>query len=246
MPESSGLIEQLRSDDAATRQSAAAAITSMGEPARPGDPEIGPVAGSRPAATGGANPSQLALVHPQRPAAGEKTSDGIRLARTSNLRREIVAPWPCSRTEPACDALSRLMGEEPSPAVQWTIVSCLRQVGNLDGFRTLQRPGGQFTHARAVRIRKTLGRICRPRWMICANAPNWNSPIPADDDGEFDFVIRVLADAACQHKRYEEAADWRRRELARGSTSDGERRSDRAGGAFRPAGRLRADQGVWR
>jgi tetratricopeptide (TPR) repeat protein len=45
---------------------------------------------------------------------------------------------------------------------------------------------------------------------------------PADDDGEFDFVIRVLADEACRQKRFEEAADWRRKELVRGSIPDGE------------------------
>jgi tetratricopeptide (TPR) repeat protein len=216
----SGLIEQLRSDDAATRQSAAAAITSMGEAARPAILQL--IRSQDPGLRQQAAQILLNLPWyiPSDPPQVKKLLVGYGSPEVE-LRREIVGALALLENGAGLDALSRLMGEEPSPAVQWSIVSCLRQVGNLDGFRTLQAPADNSRmlalcgYAKlAVDIPAAMDDLRQCAELECAD--------PADDDGEFDFVIRVLADDACQRKRYEEAADWRRKELARGSTSDGE------------------------
>jgi tetratricopeptide (TPR) repeat protein len=215
-----GLIEQLRSDDAATRQSAAAAITSMGEAARPMILQL--VRSQDPGLRQQAAQILLNLPWyiPGDPPQVKKLLMGYGSPEVE-LRREIVGALALLENGAGLDALSRLMGEEPSPAVQWSIVSCLRQVGNLDGFRTLQPPADNSRmlalcgYAKlSVDMPAAMDDLRQCAELECSD--------PADDDGEFDFVIRVLADAACQHKRYEEAADWRRRELARGSVSDGE------------------------
>jgi tetratricopeptide (TPR) repeat protein len=216
----SGLIEQLRSDDAATRQSAATAITSIGEPARPVILQL--LRSQDPGLRQQAAQILLSLPWylPNDPPQVKKLLVGYGSPEIE-LRREIVGALAELENGAGLDALSRLMGEEPSPAVQWSIVSCLRQVGNLDGFRTLQAPADNSRmlalcgYAKlSVDLPAAMDDLRQCAELECTD--------PADDDGEFDFVIRALADAACQQKRYEEAANWRRRELARGSVSDAE------------------------
>jgi tetratricopeptide (TPR) repeat protein len=216
----SELIEQLRSDDAATRQSAATAITNMGEQARPAIMQL--VRSQDPGLRQQAAQILLNLPWyiPSDPPQVKKLLVGYG-SPDIEIRREIVGALALLEKGAGLDALSRLMGEEPSPAVQWSIVSCLRQVGNLDGFRTLQAPADNSRMLALCGYAKLSADM--PAAMDdlrqCAELEFAD---PADDNGEFDFVIRMLCESACQHKRYEEAADWRRRELARGSISDGE------------------------
>jgi tetratricopeptide (TPR) repeat protein len=103
--------------------------------------------------------------------------------------------------------------------VQWTIVSCLRQVGNLEGFREAPPPEDNS------RLLALSGYA-----KVAAGSPDAEDDLrrcaelefsdPQDDDGEFDFVIRTLCELACRQKHFGQAVDWRRRELARGSASD--------------------------
>ena len=112
-------------------------------------------------------------------------------------------------------ALARLVGEDPSPAVQWSIVKCLREQGHLDAFQTFQPPADDSRllalcgYARlSADLPAALDDLRQSAELELAN--------PTDDEGEFDFVIRFLADADVQRKRFDQAAVWRRKELARG------------------------------
>ncbi len=168
------LIEQLRSDDAANRQSAAAAITSMGEAARPMILQL--VRSQDPGLRQQAAQILLNLPWyiPNDPPQVKKLLMGYGSPEVE-LRREIVGALALLENGAGLDALSRLMGEEPSPAVQWSIVSCLRQVGNLDGFRTLQAPADNSRMLALCGYAKLS--VDMPAAMDdLRNAPNWNAP----------------------------------------------------------------------
>lgn len=216
----SGWIEQLRSDDAGTRQSAAAAIIGMGETARPAilklcrsqDPGLRQQA------------AEILLNLPWYVASDEPPVKKLLLGYGSpeiELRRETVRALTELDNGAGLEALGRLVNEEPSPAVRWTIVSCLRQVGNLDGFRTVRAPADDSVML-ALRGYAQLSADLPAALDDLRQCAELEFTDPADDDGEFDFVIRVLVENACQQKQYEEAADWRRKELARGSITDAE------------------------
>jgi HEAT repeat protein/predicted Zn-dependent protease len=216
----SGLIEQLRSDDAVTRQSAATAITNMGEAARPAilklcrsqDPGLRQQA------------AQILLNLPWYVAGDPPQVKKLLVEYGSpevELRREIVLALAEVDNGAGLEALGRLISEEPSPAVQWTIVSCLRQLGNLDAFRMSAAPADNSPML-ALRGYALLSVDLPAALDDLRQCAEQEFTDPADDHGEFDFVIRLLVENACQHKQYEEAADWRRKELARGSSTDGE------------------------
>jgi tetratricopeptide (TPR) repeat protein len=214
----SGLVEQLRSDDAATRRSAAAAITNMGEAARPG---ILKLARSRDPGLR-QQAAQILLNLPWYSASDPPDVEKILIGYGSpdvGVRRDMVRALADLDHEAGLNALARLMGEEPSPAVQWTIVSCLREVGNLDGFRTVRAPPDNSRMLALCGYAKLA--IDLPAAIDdLRQSAELEFTDPVDDGGEFDFVIRLLAESACQHSRYDEAADWRRRELSRGSAAD--------------------------
>ncbi len=103
--------------------------------------------------------------------------------------------------------------------MQWTIVTCLREQDQIESFREVQPPTddsrllalcgyAQF----ATNPTAALGELGQCAKLELAN--------PTDDDGEFDFVIRVLADEAVHEKRYDDAAEWRRKECMHGSPPD--------------------------
>ena len=212
------LIERLRSDNADIRQSAAAELTKMPDRARPAILKLSksPDPGLRQQA------AQILLAlpwyAPDDPAAVKSTLQGYGTPDIES-RRQIVralADLPDDSDNPSgLAALARLVGEDPSPAVQWTIVTCLRQHGYLDAFSAIQPPADDSRllalcgYARlSGDTPASLDELRQSAELELAN--------PTDDDGEFDFVIRFLADAAVQRKQFDQAADWRRKELARG------------------------------
>ncbi len=119
-----------------------------------------------------------------------------------------------------CRALLRLLQEDPSPAVQWTIVTCLREQDDLARCRAVQPPAGDSRMLAICGYAQLLATTYRQAIDDLRACANLEFADPTDDDGEFDFVIRFLADLACQQKQYDEAADWRRKELRRGSAPD--------------------------
>jgi tetratricopeptide (TPR) repeat protein len=212
------LIEQLKSDDAVIRRAAAAAITSMGEAARPAilnvshskDPGVRQQA------------IQILLNLPWYLSTDPPTVKQILLGYGSpevEVRRDLIRGLAELDNDAGLGALDRLMFEEPSPAVQWTIVTCLRADGNLNAFRNITPPADNSRLLALCGYAKLSGDLAGAIEDLrqCAELEFAD---PVDDRNEFDFVIRVLTENACLHKEYKEAADWRRRELARGSVPD--------------------------
>jgi len=212
------LIEQLRSDDADKRQSAAAELTRMGDLARPAilklskspDPGLQQQAAQILLGMPWYSPDDPALV--KRMLTGYGTPD---VESRRDIARALAELADDADDEAGLGALSRLVSEDPSPAVQWTIVKCLRVHGYLDAFKAVQPPTDDSRllavcgYARlSGNLQAALNDLRQSAELELAN--------PTDDDGEFDFVIRFLADADVQRKRFDQAADWRRKELARG------------------------------
>ncbi|HEX4054301.1 MAG TPA: hypothetical protein VHX86_08550 [Tepidisphaeraceae bacterium] len=214
----SRLIGELRSDDAAIRQSAGAALTALGADARPAilkltrsdDP------GLRQQAV------QILLDLPWYVPGDPPEVKAILLhygLPDIELRRDMVRRLDDLDDSKGLPALLRLLQEDPSPAVQWTIVTCLREQGNVAPLRDVQPPTGD-SRLLAVCGYAQLGTNLSTAINDLRRCANLELANPTDDDGEFDFVIRVLADVACQQKQYDEAADWRRKEFVRGSLPD--------------------------
>ena len=212
------LIEQLRSDDSTARQSAASAIVTMGDAARP---TIITLAGSQdPGMREQAVQILLQLPWYLRgdPPEVKKLLVDYGSPEVQN-RRNTIGALAVLHDGIGLDALDRMVREEPSPAVQWTIVSCLRQIGNLDPFRAAQP---NANNSRLLALCGYARMTSDPPGAIeylrqCAELEFAD---PVDDGGEFDFVINVLCDSACDQKNYLEAANLRRREVARGSITD--------------------------
>jgi tetratricopeptide (TPR) repeat protein len=214
----SRLIDELRSDDAAMRQSAAAALTAMGASVRPAILKL--VKSDDPGLRRQAAQILLNLPWYASDDPPEVKAALIRYATTDiGLRRDVIRQLADFDESRGLPALLRLLRDDPSPAVQWTIVTCLREQAHVEAFRDADPPAddsrmlalcgyAQFTTNPAAGLNDL---------RQCANLELAN---PTDDDGEFDFVIRVLADEACHEKHYDEAADWRRKECLRGSPPD--------------------------
>jgi len=213
-----GLIEQLRSDDAATRQSAASALIAIGDPARPAILKL--IRSQDPGLRQEA--AQILLKLPWSVPEDPPPVKQLLLRYGTpdvDQRREVVRDLAQLDRGEGLQALPRLLADDPSPAVQWTIVRWLREVGNLQGLRTFIAPADNSRMLAlcgyAKRSFDTSAAMDDLR--RCAELEFTD---PADDGGEFDFVIRALADNACEQKQFDQAADWRRRELVRGSISD--------------------------
>jgi tetratricopeptide (TPR) repeat protein len=214
----SRLIDELRSDDAATRQSAAAALTAMGSPVRPAILKL--VKSDDPGLRRQAAQVLLNLpwYAPDDPA--EVKAALIRYATTDiGLRRDVIRQLADFDENRGLAALLRLLRDDPSPAVQWTIVTCLREQAHVEAFRDAEPAADD---SRMLALSGYAQFATNPAAGLndlrqCANLELAN---PTDDDGEFDFVIRVLADEACHEKQYDEAADWRRKECLHGSPPD--------------------------
>lgn len=215
------LIGRLSSDDPAVRDSASKALLGKGPSIRPAilkavksdDPEIRQEA------------IQILLslpwARPQDPTRVQAELEKYGVPEIES-RREVILELSQLPGDIGLPAMARLLQEEPSPAVRWTIVTCFREHDRgpqLVGFRALIPPrddpqmlalcGYAQLSADPATATKYLNR--------CAILEFAN---PTDDDGEFDFVIRMLADEACARGEYAQAADLRRKEFARGSPQD--------------------------
>ncbi|MGD0461480.1 MAG: HEAT repeat domain-containing protein [Tepidisphaeraceae bacterium] len=212
------LIDQLRSDDAATRQSAAEALTALGSAARPAILKL--VKSDDPGLRQQA--AQILLNLPwYAPDDPPEVMAALSRYSTADIssRRDVVRQLADLDQNRGLVALLRLLRDDPSPAVQWTIATCLREQGRVESFREIQPPADD---SRMLTLCGYSQFATNPAAALndlrqCAKLELAN---PTDDDGEFDFVIRVLADEACREKRYDEAAEWRRKECLRGSPPD--------------------------
>ncbi|MGD0540427.1 MAG: HEAT repeat domain-containing protein [Tepidisphaeraceae bacterium] len=214
----SRLIDELRSDDAATRQSAAEALTALGSAARPAILRL--VKSDDPGLRQQA--AQILLNLPwYAPDDPPEVKASLSRYATADIgsRREVVRQLADLDQNRGLAALLRLLRDDPSPAVQWTVVTCLREQDHVEPFREIEPPADD---SRMLALCGYAQLAAKPAAALndlrqCAKLELAN---PTDDDGEFDFVIRILADETCGEKRYDEAADWRRKECLRGSPPD--------------------------
>jgi tetratricopeptide (TPR) repeat protein len=212
------LIDELRSDDAATRQSAGAALIALGSSVRPEILKL--VKSDDPGLRQQAAQILLNLpwYEPEDPP--EVRSPLSRYATADiGLRRDVIRQLADLDLHRGVPALLRLLRDDPSPAVQWTVVTCLREQDQIEAFRAVHPPADDsriLALCGYARLADNPGEGFSDLRQ-CAKLELTN---PMDDDGEFDFVIRVLANEACHEKHYDEAAVWRRRECMRGSPPD--------------------------
>jgi tetratricopeptide (TPR) repeat protein len=217
----SWLLGQLRSDDAATRQSAAALLTRMGTSARPAILKL--IKSADPGLA-----QQAAQILLDLPWYTSEDPPAVREILQRNfgspdveIRRDTIRQLATLPDGQGFPALSRIVNEDPSPAVQWTIVTCLRVEEGLDSFRTAT-PVPDSSRSLALCGYAQLSTNLPAAVDDLRQAAELELASPTDDDGEFDMIIRLLAQAACDQKNYEQAADWRRKELDRGSDADQE------------------------
>lgn len=212
------LIDELRSDDAATRQSAGAALIAMGQSVRPEMLKL--VKSDDPGLRQQAAQILLNLPWYEPDDPPEVRSPLSRYATADiGLRRDVIRQLADLDLHRGIPALLRLLRDDPSPAVQWSVVTCLREQDEIDAFRAVHPPADDsriLALCGYAQLADNLGAALNDLRQ-CAKLELAN---PTDDDGEFDFVIRILVDVACQEKRYDDAADWRRKECMRGSPPD--------------------------
>ena len=212
------LIDQLRSDNADKRQSAATDLARMGDLARPAVLKLtkSPDPGLQQQA------AQILLglpwYVPDDPAMVKKMLQGYGTPDIETRREIVRALADLAEVDDGTGlgALARLVGEDPSPAVQWSIVKCLREQGHLDAFQAVQPPADDSRLLALCGYARLSGDLPAALDELRQSA-ELEFANPTDDEGEFDFVIRFLAGADVQRKRFDRAADWRRKEFARGS-----------------------------
>jgi hypothetical protein len=215
------LIANLGSDDASVREAASAKLIATGNSARA--QILQAIRSDDPGLREEAAEVLLALPWsvPTDPDAVKKLLDSYGLPEIL-LRREKVFALVSLENGAGIPALLRLLREEPSPEVRWTIVRCLRvnqHEAALEPFRTAEpEPDDPQVNELCGYARLMLQLPKATDYLRhCAEIELAH---PTDDGGEFDFVIQQLANADIQQKNYTEAADWRRRELARGGPVD--------------------------
>jgi tetratricopeptide (TPR) repeat protein len=215
------LVAQLSSDEPNQRQSASAALLALGRSARPAILR----------ASRSEEPilrQQAAAILLQLPWDTPQDSDKVRqlLHNYGNpdtaARRQTVRTLAEPDEPDTAAALSRLLDEDPSPDVRWTIAACLRrsdQPAALNRFRAVP-PRNDDPPALAV---------CGYAWIevnpdkagqFLHRCAVLEFASPNDDDGEFDFVIQTLCDLAVADKKFNAAADLRRKQYAHGSPVD--------------------------
>ncbi len=215
------LINDLDSDDSSQRQSAASQLIKIGLPARP---------------------AILRAVHSDDPGLREQASQILiqlrwwmeedpRLVRQLlerygspdiATRRRFIREIAELDQDQGLDALRRLVLEDPSPAVRWTIIGCLRERDRgpeLAPFRNIKPdPGDAPMLALCGDALLYIDRNAAENDLRrCAEL---EFALPTDDDREFDQVISTLCDLACGRQDYDAAADLRRKQLARGCPPD--------------------------
>jgi tetratricopeptide (TPR) repeat protein len=213
------LIKQLGSDEAGARESAMKQLLAVGAAARPAilralrsdDPGLRDEAG------------QILLRLPwYLPDDPDAVRDTLSRYGTADIaiRRQVVDSL-ASIGPAALPALIRLLGDDPSLGVRWTIVSRLREMDQgpqLARFRMVEPWDDPPMLALCGYARSQVDPPGARRLLQrCADLEFAN---PSDDDGEFDVVVEALSQLACQQQQFDLAAQLRRKQFARGSQSD--------------------------
>src|SRR5688572_16686108 len=212
------LIDALADSDPAARNDAAERLKAMGAAARPAlleatkstDPEIRSRAG------------HLLLELPWHrpedpPPVKEALADYGR--QDEQKRKETVERLHALQQAGAMEALLRLLSEEPSGEVRWTIVGYLRRLRNAPYLQRLQQldttpdnaplltlAGWAWMQHESTRARKLFKRAIEIEMQH-----------PAPDGGELGVAFDVLIDSATGFRNYDEAADLMRSLAARGA-----------------------------
>jgi tetratricopeptide (TPR) repeat protein len=216
-----GLISQLASDDADQRQAAATALEQIGLEARPA--VLKAVHSDDPTLRGEAGQVLLNL-----PWFVPSDSDDVRQNLLHygdpevSARREIVNRLAALDNDSGMAALERLLNEDPSLDVRWTIVARLREMDQgpqLQPYRDLTPPADDpaMLALCGYALEDTDFKKSLADFQAAADL---EFASPSDDDGEMGRIVGILVDDAVQQKQYDRAADLRRKELARGSQPD--------------------------
>jgi tetratricopeptide (TPR) repeat protein len=215
------LIERLGSDDASTRQAAAIMLIRMGNTIRPTILKLTKSADPGLAQQGAQILLSLPWYTADDPPAVREALQRNYSSPDVEIRRDTVREIARLPDGQGFPALARLVDEDPSPAVQWTIVRCLRVEDGLGAARDVN-VDAENSCSLALAGYAALTRDLSGALEKLRQCAELEFAHPSDDDGEFDIVIRLLCQEACQKKQFEQAADWRRRELERGSIADQE------------------------
>jgi tetratricopeptide (TPR) repeat protein len=215
------LVKQLGSDEASSRQAAMNALVAIGLPARPAI--LKAIGSDDPGLRDEAEQILLQLPWslPEDPG---PVRDVLSHYGTPDIaiRREAIDNLARLDGDAGLAALLRLLNEDPSTAVRWTIVSRLRgldQGPQLAHLRTVQPPQNDPPMLALCGYARLAVDPSGARRFLqrCADL---EFAAPSDDDSEFDFVVTTLAELACRQKQFNAAAQLRRRQYARGSQTD--------------------------
>jgi tetratricopeptide (TPR) repeat protein len=215
------LIAQLTSEDAMQRSSAAMQLLQIGRPARPAilraarsdDPDLHDRA------------AQILLQMPwYLPSDPEPIKQVLRHYGVPDLnqRRTFITNEIAPMRDPAAfDVLVRLMAEDPSVDVRWTIAGLFRRLEQgalLSRYRHVEpdQDDPPMLALCAYARLDTNSNQARQFLQRCADLEFANP----SDDPEFDYVIQLLCEFAVRDNQYAAAADLRRKQYARGATSD--------------------------
>ena len=214
------LIRQLGADEATVRQAAVNELLSIGPAARPAI--LKAIDSDDPGLRDEASQILLRLPWylPDDPPAVRDVLSRYGTADIS-IRRQVIDNLAEIEHQAGLPALLRLLREDPSLAVRWTIDSRLREMDEgpqLARFRTIQPADDPPLLALCGYARLAVDPPGAQRLLQrCAELEFASA---SDDDGEFDYVVTTLTQLACRQKQFELAAQLRRKQFARGSQSD--------------------------
>jgi tetratricopeptide (TPR) repeat protein len=214
------LIAQLASEDAAERSAASVQLLQIGRPARPAilraahgdDPDLRDRAAQI--------LLQLPWYLPSDPPPLQQILKHYGIPDV-NQRRTIITSELDRGDAGHDEVLIRLLNEDPSIDVRWTIVGLLRRLDDgtlFSRFASVQPPQDDPPMLALCAYARIDSEPDDARKMLarCANLEFANP----SEDPEFDYVIELLCDFDVQDKNYAGAADLRRKQYARGSTTD--------------------------
>ncbi len=235
------LIDQLASEDAVQRSAAAVDLLKIGRPARPAvlraargdDPDLRDRAAQILLQMPWYLPSDPAAIQDILRHYGNPDINQRRQIITGELAAPLTDPAAqrgkragddraALRDDPAVfDVLARLLAEDPSVDVRWTIAGQFRRMGDADllsRFRDIQ-PTENDPPLLALGAYARLETDPDQARKLLARCADLEFANPCDDS-EFDYVVDLLCDFDVADKNYAAAADLRRKQYARGSTTD--------------------------
>jgi tetratricopeptide (TPR) repeat protein len=219
----SALIAQLGADDSAARHAAADKLVALGATARPSvlaathsdDPETSNEAAAVLLKLPWSAPNDPPEVRDILDHYGADPA-GVD-ARKADVQKLAALP-----DNEGCDAMLRLVYEDPSDAVRWTAVHELRTADfqpRLAKLRLVDPPPDDAP----------LTALCGLAWLACDSSkaePLLSQAVqgafnrPSDDDGELDLIIGSLVDLEESDRHYDVAASLLRTELTRSPPVD--------------------------